>query len=353
MRIAQVAPLIESVPPRLYGGTERVVSYLTEALVAAGEDVTLYATGDSETSARLVPAWPRALRLDPSSTDTIAPHFVMLEKVFADLDRYDVVHFHCDYLHFPWSSRHRFCHVTTFHGRLDLAELVPLHRAFPRMPAVSISDSQRRPLPFLDWAGTVHHGLPLDLYTPSYEPGRYLVFVGRMSPEKRVDRAITIATRCGLPLKIAAKVDRADQAYFDEAIRPLLDHPLVEFCGEVGGRAKNDLIAGASALLFPIDWPEPFGLVAIEAMACGTPVIAWRNGALPEIVEEGTTGVLIESIAEGARAVEGIARIDRRGCRRAFERRFAATRMANDYVELYRRVRARTGETGGRRHQAP
>jgi glycosyltransferase involved in cell wall biosynthesis len=352
MRIAQVAPLAESVPPRGYGGTERIVSYLTEALVAAGHDVTLYASGESKTSARLVPGWPRSLRLDRKATDSVAPHFVMLERLFSELDRYDVVHFHVDYLHFPFSARADFNHVTTMHGRLDLPELVALHRAYPRMPVISISHDQRRPLPQLTWAGTVYHGLPTSQYEPSFTPGDYLVFVGRFSQEKRVDRAIDIAIRAGLPLKIAAKRDKLDLEYIKAVVDPLLDHPMVEYLGEIGDEAKNRLIAGAAALLFPIDWPEPFGLVAIEALACGTPVIAWRNGALPELIEDGTTGFLIESIDQGVRAVRELPRIDRRTCRRVFEKRFSADRMARDYLTLYEQLIA-AGEKRGRRHPGP
>jgi glycosyltransferase involved in cell wall biosynthesis len=347
VRIAQVAPLYESVPPKLYGGTERVVSWLTEELVRQGHEVTLFASGDSETSAELVAVCPRALRLG-GCADALAPHFLLLEEVFRHAHRFDVIHFHCDYLHFPFSRRHRWAHVTTLHGRLDLPELVPIYREYPRMPVVSISDAQRAPLPWLHWQGTIHHGLPSQRHTFRAEPDDYLAFLGRISPEKRVDRAIEIAVRLGLPLKIAAKVDRADRDYYEAEIAPLLKRsgPLVEYIGEVGGSEKDEFLGRARALLFPIDWPEPFGLVMIEAMACGTPVIAFRCGSVPEVIDDGVTGFVVESVDEAVRAVERVDRLSRRRCREVFEQRFTAERMARDYVAVY------AGLAEARREQA-
>jgi glycosyltransferase involved in cell wall biosynthesis len=345
VRIAQIAPLVESVPPRLYGGTERVVSYLTEALVREGHEVTLFASGDSVTSARLVPCAPRALRLDASCIDDIAPTMVMMERVARCAPEFDILHFHVDYFHFPWSRRGRVPHVTTLHGRLDLPDIVPLHREFPDMPVVSISDAQRRPLPWLDWRGTVYHGLPSEQFEFHPEPARepYLVFVGRTSPEKRLDRAIEIARRAGMPLKIAAKVDTADRSYFDSTIVPLLDEPGIEFLGELDEPAKLRLMGGAVALLFPIAWPEPFGLVMIEAMACGTPVIASPRGSVPEVIDEGVTGTIVRHMHEAVAAVSRVAAFDRRRVRQRFEERFDAGRMARDYLEIYEAL-AMTGE---------
>jgi glycosyltransferase involved in cell wall biosynthesis len=345
MRIAQVAPLYESVPPRLYGGTERVVSYLTEELVGQGHEVTLFASGDSETRAKLVAPCRRALRLDRRCVDPLVHHLLMLERVFQDVSRFDIIHFHCDYLHFPWSRRHPCQHLTTLHGRLDIPDLRPLYREFAGEPLVSISDGQRRPLPWADWLGTVHHGLPLDLHTFRDRPGQYLAFLGRISPEKRVDRAIRIAREAGVPLKIAAKVDVVDRAYFEETIQPLLEggRPLVEFVGEIGGQEKDEFLGNASALLFPIDWPEPFGLVMIEALACGTPVIAYRKGSVPEVLEDGVTGFVVQTIAQAVQAVGRVASLSRGKCRQVFERRFGAARMARDYVRLYHRLLDRAG----------
>lgn len=337
MRIAQVAPLFESVPPRHYGGTERIVSYLTEGLVRQGHDVTLFASGDSETSARLVPVTPRSLRPDERVVDSLAHHMLLLQYVADRADAFDVIHFHIDYLHYPLSRLRQWVHVTTLHGRLDLPDLVPLYREYTDMPVISISDAQRQPLPMANWQRTVYHGLPLDLYAPSEAPGDYLAFLGRISPEKRVDRAIEIARRAGLPLKIAAKIDAAERDYFDTDVKPLLDTPGVELVGEIGEAEKNAFLSGARALLFPIDWPEPFGLVTIEAFACGTPVIAYPHGAMPEIVEEGVSGYLVTSIEEAVQAVQRTACFSRPGCRRYFERRFTADRMVRAYVEAYRR----------------
>ena len=336
MRIAQVAPLIESVPPRAYGGTERVVSYLTEALVDLGHDVTLFASGDSVTQARLVPVVERSLRLDPRRPDWLAWTTVMLDRVMESASQFDVIHFHIDYLHFPLVRRCRTPCVTTLHGRQDLPDLAPLYRHFCEQPLVSISDSQREPLPTASWCATVHHGLPENLYRFHPQPGNYFAFVGRMSPEKRVDRAIHIAIACGVPLRIRAKVDTADRHYFESQVRPLLDQPLVEFAGEIEEREKNDFIGHARALLFPIDWPEPFGLVMIEALACGTPVLAYPGGAVAEVLQHGVTGYIVNDQQQAIAAVRRIDRIDRHHCRDAFEARFTAAVMAENYLNVYR-----------------
>lgn len=341
MKIAQVSPLFESVPPRLYGGTERIVFYLTEELQRQGHDVTLYASGDSETSAKLVAMCSKALRLDDECLDQLAHHILMLESVFRQADEFDVVHFHIDYLHFPLTRRHDISQVTTLHGRLDIPDLVPLYREFRDMPLVSISDSQRQPLGWANWQATVYHGIPADMYRFHPEHGTYLAFLGRISPEKRVDRAIEIAKRVGIPLKIAAKVDRADRAYYEEVVRPLIDNSLVEFIGEIGDAEKNKFLGEALALVFPIDWPEPFGLVMIEAMACGTPVIAFKNGSVPEILEEGKTGFIVANIDMAIAAIDALPDFDRRTCREIFERRFSAERMAIDYLNVYEELVAR------------
>jgi glycosyltransferase involved in cell wall biosynthesis len=340
MRIAQVAPLYESVPPKLYGGTERVVSYLTEELVRLGHEVTLFASGDAETRAKLVPACPRALWSDGDCRETLPHHVRLMELVFQDVSRFDVLHFHSDYLHFPLLRRHPCPSVTTLHGRLHLPDCGPLLAEYPEVPLVSISDNQRQPIPQANWQATVYHGLPRNLHTYRGEPGEYLAFLGRMSPEKRVDRAIEIARRAGMKLKIAAKIYPEERAYFQECIEPLLrpSPAQVEYVGEVGGREKDEFLGYARALLFPIDWPEPFGLVMIEALACGTPVIAWRNGSVPEIIANGVTGFVVESIDEAVRAVGRVAGLDRRVCRRVFQERFDAARMARDYLEVYRRL---------------
>jgi len=342
MRIAQVAPLIESVPPKAYGGTERVVSYLTEALVDMGHDVTLFASGDSATRAHLVPVVERSIRLDPSHPDWLVWTTLMLEQVFESASRFDVIHFHVDHLHFSLARRCKTPCVTTLHGRQDLPDLVPLYQRFREQPVVSISDSQREPLPFANWCATVHHGLPEDLYRFHPTAQDYFVFVGRMSPEKRVDRAIDIALNCGVPLRIGAKVDMADRAYFESQVRPLLDHPLVDYVGEIEEHQKNDFIGNARALLFPIDWPEPFGLVMIEALACGTPVIGYPCGAVTEVLEHGVTGYVVNDRQQAIAAARRIDRIDRRECRRAFEQRFTARVMAERYVDVYRSLIART-----------
>ena len=338
MRIAQVAPLYESVPPKYYGGTERVVSYLTEELVRQGHDVTLFASGDSETKARLVAACRRSLRLDKHCIDQVAHHIVMLERVFQQAAEFDIIHFHVDYLHFPLSHRQPIAHVTTLHGRLDIPDLVPLYQEFRDMPVISISNVQREPLPCANWQATVYHGLPADLYRFRAQPGSYLAFLGRISPEKRVDRAIEIAKRVRIPIKIAAKVDRVDTKYFKSVIEPLLRDSLVEVVGEIGDREKDEFLGNAYALLSPIDWPEPFGLVMIEAMACGTPVIAYRGGAVPEIMEEGHTGFIVEELEDAVEAARRVPKLSRKHCREVFEQRFTATRMADDYVRVYERL---------------
>jgi len=344
MRIAQVAPLYESVPPKYYGGTERVVSYLAEELVRQGHEVTLFASGDSITKARLVPACRRSLRLDERCVDQMAHHLVMLEHVFARAAHFDIVHFHVDYMHFPLSRRDRITHVTTLHGRLDVPDLVPLYQEFREMPVISISNGQRQPLPRANWQATVYHGLPAEKYRFRAEPGRYLAFLGRISPEKRVDRAIEIAKQVGMPLKIAAKIDRVDKDYFDLVIAPLLRNSLVEFVGEIGEREKDAFLGNAYALLFPIDWPEPFGLVMIEAMACGTPVIAYRGGAVPEITVQGHTGFVVEALEDAVTAVRRIPQLTRKRCREVFEKQFTAARMASDYVRVFDRLIRRNQE---------
>lgn len=341
VRVAQIAPLFESVPPRFYGGTERVVSYLTEELVRQRHEVTLFASGDSVTSARLIPVCDHALRLHESCEDQLAHHVRLLESVFRHAAEFDILHFHIDYLHYPLSTRQNLPHLTTLHGRLNLPDLQPLYGMFRDVPVVSISDSQREPLPSVNWQATVYHGLPEDLYTYHATQGQYLAFIGRISPEKRVDRAIHIAKRAGMKLKIAAKVDNADRAYFREIIRPLLKDPMVEYIGEIGEAEKDEFLGNAYALVFPIDWPEPFGLVMIEAMACGTPVIAYREGSVPEIIEDGVNGFTVETINEAVRAVENVGSLSRRQCRAAFEQRFTACRMACDYLTVYGRLIAR------------
>jgi glycosyltransferase involved in cell wall biosynthesis len=339
MKIAQIAPLYESVPPKLYGGTERVVSYLTDELVRQGHDVTLFASADSATRAKLHPICERALRLEGKKIiDPIAHHIRMIEIVAQRAADFDVLHFHIDYLHFAVTRRQKINAVTTLHGRLDIPELVPLYEEFRNMNLVSISDAQRLPLSWANWIGTVYHGLPEDLYKPTVAPGKYLAFLGRISPEKGVDRAIEIAKRVDMPIKIAAKVDVVDKQYFEANIRKLLDHPLVEFIGEIGEREKSDFLGNALALLFPIDWPEPFGLVVIEAMACGTPVIAYRKGSVPEVIDEGMTGFMVDNLEGAVEAVRRLGSIDRATCRQVFERRFSAPRMAQDYLEVYKSV---------------
>jgi glycosyltransferase involved in cell wall biosynthesis len=338
MRIAQVAPLYESVPPRFYGGTERVVCWLTEKLVSLGHDVTLFASGDSVTTARLVPACKKALRLDSECIDPLPHHLLMLEQVFGQADDFDLIHFHIDYLHFSRVRREQIPSVTTLHGRLDIPDLVPLYREFTELPLISISEAQRKPLPWVHWIGTVHHGMPADSLCLRRESGQYLAFLGRVSPEKGLDRAIEIAIRSGVNLKIAAKVDRVDRGYFEEKIKPALKHPLIEFIGEIGNSDKQEFLGNAAALLFPIQWPEPFGLVMIEAMACGTPIIAYPFGSVPEIVIPGVSGFLVTNIQEAVRAVKKIVEVDRLECRRHFELNFSDERMARDYLRLYQQL---------------
>ena len=337
MRIAQVAPLAEAVPPRLYGGTERVIWWLTEALVDLGHDVTLYASGDSISSAELVPCAPQALRL-AGINDHTAHLLVMLDRVRREADRFDVIHFHTDLLHYPMFREVAGRCVTTLHGRQDLPDFHPAHRAFPEMRLVSISDGQRSFIPDANVVATIHHGMPPGLVRFGAGDGGYLAFVGRISPEKRPDRAIEIARRAGLPLKIAAKVDHLDRVYFADRIEPLLGDPLIEFVGEIGDADKSDFLGGAIALLFPIDWPEPFGLVMIEAMAAGTPVIAWRGGSTGEVIDHRRSGFLVESIDEAVAAIDYARALPRAQVRAVFEQRFTAERMARDYVALYARL---------------
>jgi glycosyltransferase involved in cell wall biosynthesis len=349
MRIAQVAPLFESVPPQLYGGTERVVSHLTEALVALGHDVSLFASGDSTTSATLVPCVPRALRLNEGCVDQMAHHVVMIDEVMRRHPEFDIIHFHVDYLPFPVSRWVDPPRVTTLHGRLDIPDLIPVYAAFPDEPVVSISDSQRQPLPIANWQATVYHGLPASVRGEGNGQGRYLAFLGRISPEKRVDHAVEIAGATGLPLRVAAKIDRADQQYYEREIAHLLDRSGVEFIGEICDRTKPAFLGGAAALLFPIDWEEPFGLVMIEAMACGTPVIAFRRGSVPEVLEDGVTGFIVDSVEEAVAAVGRIPSLDRARVRREFERRFTDVRMAEGYLDVYRTLlEERRNGTGGR-----
>ena len=338
MRIAQVSPLFESVPPRLYGGTERVVAFLTDELVRLGHEVTLFASGDSETQARLVPVWPNALRLDATCRDPLAPHVLMLEEVAQRAQEFDVIHFHISQFHLPVVRRLPVAHVTTMHGRLDMPELAPLFAEFHDVPLVSISDAQRDPLPEAGWIETIPHGLPVDLLEFDPGPGKYLAFLGRIAREKRVDRAIAIATALGQRLRIAAKVDPADRDYFEHEIRPLLDNPLVDFIGEINEQEKGAFLGQASALLFPIDWPEPFGLVMIEALACGVPVVAFRGGSVSEVIDDGVTGFIVDSVEDAIAATQNVHHLDRYRCREVFERRFNVTRMAQHHVALYEQL---------------
>jgi glycosyltransferase involved in cell wall biosynthesis len=349
MKIAQVAPLIESVPPRLYGGTERIVSYLTEELVRLGHDVTLFASGDSISSAELAPCCTRALRLDATVRD-IVPHFMlMIDNVRERAEEFDVLHFHIDLFHFPLFRSLADRTLTTLHGRQDLRDLGTFYSRFGEMPLVSISDDQRKPLPHAKFMTTIHHGIPADLHRPLFETGRYLAFLGRISPEKRPDRAIRIARAAGIPLKIAAKVDKVDEEYFRREILPLIDGPGAEFIGEINEREKTTFLGDAAALLFPVDWPEPFGLVMIEAMACGTPVLAFRCGSIPEVIEDGVTGKVVDSEQEAITALPEILSFDRRAVRQRFEERFTPTRMAKDYVSIYRQLLRMRTSNGQRR----
>jgi glycosyltransferase involved in cell wall biosynthesis len=334
MKIAQIAPLYESVPPKLYGGTERVVSYLTEELVRQGHDVTLFASGDSQTQARLESVCDSALRLTRCA-DPLAHHILMLDQVLDRAPEFDVLHFHTDYVHFPATRHLELPAVTTLHGRLDLPDLVPLYQRFDRVPVVSISQSQRRPLGRVNWVGNVYHGLPPNLCRPNFKRGDYLAFLGRISPEKRPDRAIRIAVAAGMKLKIAAKVDAVDREYFASEIEPLLKSPGVEFLGEINDSQKSEFLGNAYAYIFPIDWPEPFGLAMIEAMACGTPTIAFNCGSVPEVIDEGVTGFIVNSEEEAVKALKRIPDFNRARCRATFERRFTVCRMAKDYLSIY------------------
>ncbi len=339
MRIAQIAPLFEAVPPKLYGGTERVVSWLTEELVAMGHDVTLFASGDSVTTAKLEAPWPRALRLDPSVLDWVATFNVMLEHVYRRKDDFDVLHFHIDYFPNLAFSRQKVPFLTTLHGRLDLPELAVVYGLFPHVNLVSISNNQRTPVPNLSWAATVHHGMPAALLTPQPVKQEYFAFLGRISPEKGIERAIAIAAACGVKLKIAAKVDRADAEYYRTQIAPLIEgNPAVEFIGEINDSQKSAFLSGAKALIFAIDWPEPFGLVMIEAMACGCPVVAMRRGSVPEVMDDGISGFVVDSVEEAIAACKRIDTLDRGRVRAQFERRWTSRRLAQDYLRLYETI---------------
>lgn len=338
MRVAQVAPVMESVPPKFYGGTERVVSYLTEELVQQGHEVTLFASGDSNTSARLHPVCDRALRLDPSCRDPLPYHTLLMEQVLRQGCDFDVIHFHTDLLQYPLFSRHSTPSVTTLHGRLDLPDLIPLFREFADVPVVSISDNQRRPLPWLNWQATVYHGLPRNMLQYSARSSGYLAFIGRICPEKGPDIAVRIAKEVGLPLRVAAKIDAADREYYAEVIRPLFKDPMVEYVGEITEGEKSEFLGDAMAVLLPIDWPEPFGLTMIEAMACGTPTIAFRAGSVPEVIDDGLTGFIVESLDEAISAVEAAAHLARSAVHARFEERFTADRMARDYLRIYERI---------------
>jgi glycosyltransferase involved in cell wall biosynthesis len=338
MKIAQVAPLYEAVPPKLYGGTERIVSFLTEELVKQGHDVTLFASGDSLTKAKLIASVPQALRLKEVCEDSLAPHVVQLQQVIESSGEFDIIHFHTDYLSFPFTQFLDVPHVTTLHGKLNIEELQLIYNTYPDEPVVCISDSQCKPLPQANFVGRVHHGLPMDLFKKGNRSGNYFAFLGRISPEKRCDRAIEIAIACNTPIKIAAKVDKADRDYFAQKIQHLFDHPLVEYVGEINEEQKQDFLGNAKALLFPIDWPEPFGLVMIEAMACGAPVIAWNNGSVPEIIDEGKSGYIVNSMEEAINAANKISVLDRSIVRNCFEQRFSVQRMTKDYIEIYQKL---------------
>jgi glycosyltransferase involved in cell wall biosynthesis len=340
VKIAQVAPLYESVPPKFYGGTERIVANLTDELVRQGHDVTLFASGDSETAARLVSVCDEGLRLNTKYTDHILYHLLSVERVAQRAEEFDFIHFHLTYLHYSIARRLSTAYATTIHGRMDLPEYVPLYREYSDAPVISISDSQREPLPWLNWQGTVYHGLPHDLFDWTPQRGKYLVFLGRFSREKRADRAIEIAKRSGIPLKIAAKIEKSDADYFESEIQPLLDDPLIEYVGEVGDKEKQDLFSNAYAQIFPIDWPEPFGLVMIEAMACGVPTLAFRCGSVPEIIDDGSTGFIVDSVEDAVEKLKRVPELSRENCRRVFEERFSARRMAKDYLSIYARIQS-------------
>jgi len=352
MRIAQVSPLYESVPPKLYGGTERVVSYLTEELVRQGHQVTLFASGDSTTSAELIPGCPSALRLDGRNCDGIARHLVMVEDVYRRVADFDVIHFHIDFVHYPVSRRHGRAHLTTLHGRLDMEDLAPLYEEYCEMPLASISYSQRKAIPRANWQATVYHGLPIDLHRLNEQPEGYLAFLGRVSREKRLDRAIEIARRAGMEIRIAAKIDQEDKEYFEAEVEPLFKLPHVKYLGEIGESEKGRFLGNAAALLFPVDWPEPFGLVQIEAMACGTPVIAMKRGSVPEVIDDGVSGFLCDDVDQAVEAVGRLKEISRRKCRETFERRFSAGRMASDYLQVYQRLMRQKRDGHGRDHSS-
>ncbi len=345
MKIAQISPLYESVPPKMYGGTERVVAYLTEELVNFGHDVTLFASGDSKTSARLVATTEEALRLG-DVIDPLAHHIAQLQDVAEKAGKFDVLHFHTDYLHFPCSSFFGIPNLTTLHGRLDVPDLIPVYRKFKNKPLVSISNSQRKGMPVnVNWIGTVYHGLPLDLYQKGDGKGDYVAFLGRISPEKGADKAIEIARRAGLKIKLAAKIDKSDQAYYQAHIQNLIEQPHVEFMGEIGEDQKGAFLGNAKALLFPIDWPEPFGMVMIESMACGTPVIAYRHGSVPEVIDIGESGFVVENLEEAVHALENIDLIDRNHVRKVFEKRFSVKQMTEGYVKLYEMLTSKSRKT--------
>jgi glycosyltransferase involved in cell wall biosynthesis len=336
MKIAQIAPLVESVPPKLYGGTERVVSWLTEELVRQGHDVTLFASGDSITNAELDPVVPRALRLDGQMHNSVWYNLLMLERVAQRAREFDMLHFHIDFFQFPVFRDITHRTLTTLHGRLDLPEIQPLYRVFNRAPLVSISNSQRAPMPPVNWRGTVYHGLPADQFHMIEKPKDYLAFLGRISPEKNPTAAIAIAERAGMPLKIAAKVDAVDRDYYEAVVAPLIaDSPHVEFIGEINESQKQLFLGNARALLFPIDWPEPFGLVMIEAMACGTPVIAFNRGSVPEVIEEGRSGFIVENVDQAVAAVDRIGTLSRKSVRACFDLRYCSAVMATQYVNIY------------------
>jgi glycosyltransferase involved in cell wall biosynthesis len=335
MRIAQISPLYESVPPAGYGGTERIVSYLTEELVRRGHEVTLFASGDSVTSADLVSPCKKSLRLHGDGVDPLIYHYLEMEEVISRAKEFDLLHFHIDYLHYPFSNRNTYRHITTLHGRLDIPGLKSLYKKYHAVPLVSISNNQRTPVKDANWIGTVYHGLPKNLLTVNKKAGNYVAFLGRFSPEKRADHAIRIAREAGMPIKVAAKLDDADRAYFENEIEHLLHEPGVEFLGEINEEAKNDFLGNAAALLFPIDWPEPFGLVMIEAMACGTPVIAYNRGSVPEIIDEGKTGFIVQSIDEAVHALKHIQLLDRGKVREIFEQRFSVEEMTDNYEKIY------------------
>ncbi|RFM28251.1 glycosyltransferase family 4 protein [Deminuibacter soli] len=338
MKIAQIAPLYEAVPPRLYGGTERVIHYLTEELVKQGHEVTLFASGDSITAARLVATVPEALRLNPHCIDPMAHHILQMQQVINRSHEFDILHFHTDFLHFPFSAQCAQPCITTLHGRLDIPDLQPLYNHFRKQKVVSISASQRKPLPQANWISTVYHGLPRHLHRLHATPGNYFAFIGRISPEKRADRAIEIAIACNTPIKIAAKIDKTDESYFREHIAHLFDHPLVEYIGEINETQKTAFLGNAKALLFPIDWSEPFGMVLIEAMSCGTPVIAFNRGSVPEIIDDGVTGFIVNNVSEAVAALQRLPMLNRSVIRTVFEQKFTAERMARDYVQVYHQL---------------